>query len=152
MQSEAVGHTQVLSARCSLVLALASASFQRRSLEGTQILQVIERAKCLLLEQSDQAVNIEALAKSLGVGYSRFRRAFREYTGFSPAQYHLQLRINRAAELLRGTTLPVQVIAETLGFESSYYFSRIFSEKLGSSPRAYRARIQSGAAPTTQAR
>jgi transcriptional regulator GlxA family with amidase domain len=119
-----------------------SALAQRQSFAGTDILRVIEQAKSLLGEQVDQPVNMEKLAADLGVGYSWFRRMFREYTQLSPSQYHLQLRINRACELLSRTTLPVAKVSERIGFESPYYFSHIFREKTGYSPRAYRAMSQ----------
>jgi AraC-like DNA-binding protein len=142
MRESAVGYQKILAARAQLILALVSAAAQRQSFAGTDILRVIEQAKVILQEQIDQPVNMEKLASDLGVGYSWFRRMFREYTELSPSQYHLQLRINRACELLSRTTLPVAAISERVGFESAYYFSHIFREKTGSSPREYRAKSQ----------
>ncbi len=142
MRNEAFGYQKIIAARASLILALTAASAVRRSFEGTEILRVIDRAKCLLLEQSDQPVNMEVLAAELGVGYSWFRRMFRQYTGLSPAQYHLQLRITHAAELLRTTTLPIATVGQRVGFESAYYFARIFREKTGYTPSSYRASSQ----------
>jgi AraC-like DNA-binding protein len=125
---EAVGYQQVITAHILQILSLAAATTRRKEFEGTDILRVIEQAKCALLERIDQAVNIEEMASSLHVSYSWFRRMFRQYTGLSPAQYHLQLRINRACELLRSTTIPIAEIGHTVGIDSSYYFSRIFKE------------------------
>lgn len=137
-RTEAVGYQQVICAQLLQILSSAVAITRRREFEGTEILRVIEQAKCLLLERIDQAVNVEELASGLHVSYSWFRRMFRQYTGLSPAQYHLQLRINRACELLRGTTMPVAEVGRNVGFDSSYYFSRIFKEKTSHSPRSYR--------------
>jgi transcriptional regulator GlxA family with amidase domain len=53
-------------------------------------------------------------------------------------QYHLQLRIGRAKDLLTGTALPVQQIAIQLGFDSPFYFSRIFKKKTGLAPQEWR--------------
>jgi AraC-like DNA-binding protein len=100
-----------------------------------------------MLEQSHGALNVEELAASLNVGYSWFRRAFRDYTGLPPAQYHLQLRLHRACELLRATRLPIAAISDELGFETAEYFSRIFKVKHGCSPRAYRAVAQGAKIP-----
>ncbi len=142
MRGEAVGFRKILAARTQVILAMATASSLRKSFEGTDIVRVIEQAKRLLMEQIDQPVNIEKMAADLGVGYSWFRRMFREYVELSPAQYHLQLRINRACELLSKTTLPVAKISERTGFESAFYFSQIFREKTGYSPREYRTMTQ----------
>ena len=98
------------------------------------MLATIERAKCLMLEQIDQPVHMEELAAGLNVGYSWFRRMFRHYTGLSPAQYHLQMRIQHGCELLGTTTLPIATIGQRSGFASAYYFSRIFREKMSVSP------------------
>ena len=142
MRDEAIGYQRIVAARTRLSFALASTAVERVSYRDTDRLRVIERAKCQLLEKIDQSVNVEDIAVGLGIGYSAFRRMFREYTGLSPAQYHLQLRVNTARELLRTTTLPIAVIGRRVGFDSAYYFARIFREKTGHTPSAYRAMSQ----------
>lgn len=142
MRAEAAGHQFIMAARTVLILALACAAAPRRALESSDAGRVLERAKCLLLEHINEPVNMENLAAQLNVGYSWFRRAFRAHTGLSPAQYHMQLRLNRARELLRDTTLPVAVISQRLGFESPEYFARIFKQKCGCTPREHRAETQ----------
>lgn len=142
MREEAAGHQQVMAARTQLIMGLASASMLRNSLEGTDLGRVIERAKFLLLERMAQPVNMEELAAELHVGYSWFRRMFRQYTGLSPAQYHQQLRLNRACEQLRSTALPIALISQELGFDSPEYFARIFRAKTNHSPREYRSMAQ----------
>ena len=139
MRAEAIGYQRVIAARTRLIFALAVAASERAQYQGTDRLRTIEQAKCRLLEQIDQPVNVELLAVDLGVGYSAFRRMFREYTGLSPAQYHLQLRLHAARDLLRTTTIPIAVIGQRVGFGSAYYFARIFREKTGLTPSAYRA-------------
>jgi AraC-like DNA-binding protein len=139
---EQVGYQNIASAHAIQIMAIAAASVLRKDFEGTEILKIIERIKCILLEQHDCAINVENMSKDLGVSYSWLRRMFKQYTGLSPAQYHLHLRINRACELLRNTILPITDISNMLGFSSSYYFSSIFKEKMGYSPREYRALIQ----------
>ena len=142
MRMEAIGYQKVIAAATLHILARATATSQRRNFGAADILRQIERAKCLLLEGVGQPVNVEDLAAGLGVGYSLFRRAFREYTGLSPAQYHLELRLNLASELLRSTTIPIAAVGERAGFESPHYFSRIFKMKAGRSPREHRALSQ----------
>ena len=142
MRQEAIGYQKIIGARTMLIMATATASALRRDFEGTDILNAIERGKALLFEQIDQNINMEEMAASLGVGYSLFRKAFRKYIGMSPAQYHLELRINEASHLLRTTTLPVATIGIRVGFESAGYFCRIFKKKTGQSPSEHRAVTQ----------
>jgi AraC-like DNA-binding protein len=77
---------------------------------------------------------------------NRFQHAFKQHTGLSPYQYHLQLKIHRAEELLRGTDLSVKQIAQLLQFRSVYHFSTLFKRKTGRAPSLYRQQGPLGAA------
>ena len=100
------------------------------------------RAKRLLLENVAQTMNVEELAANLGVGYSWFRRAFRQHTGLSPAQYHMQIRLHHSRDLLSATLLPVATVGQRSGLDSAYHFSHIFKKKTGLTPGEYRAMSQ----------
>lgn len=65
-------------------------------------------------------------------------RAFQQYTGRTPAQYQQHLRLTEGARLLAETDLPVQRIAERVGYRDALYFSRLFRRKFGKSPSQYR--------------
>ena len=67
-----------------------------------------------------------------------FIRYFKEKTGYPPIEFINNLRINRAKKMLQTQNDPVQVIAYSVGFESSNYFSRLFKRKTGFSPSEYR--------------
>jgi AraC-like DNA-binding protein len=67
-----------------------------------------------------------------------FLRAFQAATGKSPIAYLIQLRINRAASLLRRGDDSITDIAFLVGFRDSNYFTRQFRKVFGTSPRAYR--------------
>ena len=77
---------------------------------------------------------MEELAVELGVGYSWFRKMFQHYTNLAPVQYFLQLKINKAKDLLVSTSLSVIEIAMITGFESQFYFSKFFKKQMGMSP------------------
>jgi AraC-like DNA-binding protein len=85
---------------------------------------------------------MEDLANHFNVGYSYFRQMFRKYTGISPTQYHLSLRIQKAKDLLVSTEMSLKEIALELGFETYFYFSRIFKDKTGKSPMEFRKEHQ----------
>jgi transcriptional regulator GlxA family with amidase domain len=80
----------------------------------------------------------EEIAMSVGLGYSVFRKKFKEYTGVSPAQYQINLRINKAKDLLVTSKQSLKEIANDLGFESADYFYRLFKKKTGYTPSDYR--------------
>jgi len=138
LRGERVGYQQIIAARVIQIMANMNAAVRRKEFEGTSILRVIEKAKSLLGEQVELNVNVEQLASSLHVGYSWFRRMFRKYVGMPPSQYQLQVRLNRARELLRNSSLSVAAIAEQAGFGSSYYLARVFRRKFGKTPTTFR--------------
>jgi AraC-like DNA-binding protein len=87
-----------------------------------------------------ESFKLEDLARRAQMSQRSFVRAFRAATGLSPIAYLIQLRINRAARLLRSGTERVTEIAFRVGFADSNYFARQFRQLTGVSPRAYRQR------------
>lgn len=85
-----------------------------------------------------EPVRLEQLAERAGMSKRSFVRAFRAATGSPPIAYLIQLRVNRAAALLRQGAESVTEVAFRVGFGDSNYFARQFRRVLGMSPRAYR--------------
>ena len=100
--------------------------------------KLIAKAKFIIHESFEQPLDMQELAAQLPMGYSAFRKAFKQSTGESPNQYHLNLRLKRAKELLRSTVLNINEIAYQTGFESVFHFSKLFKKKNGISPKVYR--------------
>lgn len=99
---------------------------------------ITDKARILFRSNICNPYSPMQVAQELNIGYSWFRRVFKDYTGLSPGQYYIQLKIEMAKELLRNGQLPVKNIAADLNFQSSFYFSTIFKEKVGMSPTDYR--------------
>jgi AraC-like DNA-binding protein len=70
---------------------------------------------------------------------SRFIRRFREATGRTPARYVQERRLERASELLISTDFSIDKIAEGCGFANRYYFTRVFTQRMGLPPGRYRS-------------
>jgi transcriptional regulator GlxA family with amidase domain len=134
-----IGYEKILAARLLLMLTNVAVFSLRSNLEGTSTIAIVDQARALMNENVKNGIGIEEIANRLGVGYSWFRREFRAYTGFSPGQYFQQLRLNRAKDLLDGTTLSVAQIGNQCGFDSAYNFSYLFKKKTGKTPSEYRA-------------
>lgn len=79
------------------------------------------------------------LAKKFNMSYVHFRRLFKKDVGISLHQYYLQVRINKAKELLSSRKYSIKEICERLGFKDQYYFSRIFRKKTGSPPSTWQS-------------
>lgn len=83
-------------------------------------------------------VSVEEIAKACNVSPCYFRRLFKEYSGKSPLEYRMELRLNMAKEMLESGEWTLEYIAEALGFESTSYFCRIFKRKFGITAGEYR--------------
>jgi AraC-like DNA-binding protein len=97
-------------------------------------------APALARVESDLAAPLynQALARGCGLSPSTFVRRFRAAIGMSPAQYVLERRIATAAERLLTGTYGIEAISEALGFSDRFYFTRVFTRRMGCSPAAYR--------------
>ena len=100
----------------------------------------VEQLRALIASNLGGRRTIEDLSRDCGMSASRLRTAFGATFHLSPKQYQLELRINRAKELLEITDLPVSTIAEQTGFDSIYAFSRQFKRTVGTSPLSFRNR------------
>ena len=120
------------------ILGMAFTSSQNRDFELDDSGQIIERAKIIMVENIHRQVDLQQIAANLGTSYSWFRKAFKEYTGFSPAQYFQELKLRKAKELLKETSLSIKEIAYKLDFSSYEYFLSFFKKRVGLTPSEYR--------------
>ncbi|WP_317928467.1 AraC family transcriptional regulator [Halioxenophilus sp. WMMB6] len=88
----------------------------------------------------DRMFSVKDLADQVGVTMAHFSRIFKQGTGLAPHQFILKAKVTRAQYLLSQTTLPINTIADQLGFSSQSQFSRAFRSFTGFSPRDYRVR------------
>ncbi len=102
---------------------------------------LINRARLIIREELQSRVTIQEIAERLGMGYSNFRKLFKEFTGVSPALYQQDLRLQRAKELLSTTNISIKEIAYQLNFDSPDYFSSKFKMKTGCKPSEYREKM-----------
>lgn len=116
---------------------LSLARFYHRQETFSDVQDKINEAKILIDEQY-RTIKPEEVAHHLCMGYSNFRRVFKEYTGFAPAQYIQEVRINHIKELLTNTTLPLKEIADQCGLEHYDYFFTLFRRITDRTPIEYR--------------
>ena len=80
----------------------------------------------------------DALARLAGVSLRQLERLFRHHLGRSIHRHYLSLRLDRARQLLRETSLPVLDVALATGFGSASQFSRAFARAFGEAPSRVR--------------
>ncbi len=79
--------------------------------------------------------SITDVAGHAGIGERYLRKLFSQYLNLSPLDYLNQLRINKSMELLRNTEMSVKEVSFECGFNSPQYFSRLFKQQTGLSPK-----------------
>ena len=107
---------------------------------GEDALEDYARQGAAFIQQNySRSVTVDQIARQAGVSRSYLYRAFQTAFGCSPSEYLTRYRIQRAAQLLRHSSLPVGAVATSAGFEDPFYFSRVFRREMGVSPTEYRA-------------
>jgi AraC-like DNA-binding protein len=86
-------------------------------------------------------LSLEEYARLCHRSLSSFKREFEKIFQDSPGKWLLQRRLDYSAALLRSSTMNVTEIAFESGFEDISHFSRVFKERFGDSPVAYREKI-----------
>jgi AraC-like DNA-binding protein len=138
VEKEQPGFQQIASGMVLKLLGYIVSFEKQKGFSGKKIAQVIEEVRFTMRKKAGTEINLEELAREHNVGYSYFRQMFKKYTGVPPGQYHLQLKIIRAKELLISTDKSIKEICYELGFQSIYYFSNLFKKKEGINPSDFR--------------
>jgi AraC-like DNA-binding protein len=105
------------------------------------------RAKDLIDRRYAEPLDVATLAGAAYVSSAHFARSFKRAFGETPHRYMLRRRVERAAELLRGTESSVTEVSLDVGFASLSSFSRAFRELMGEPPSAYARRWRGRHAP-----
>lgn len=107
-----------------------------------KLLKKLNEAIDMYLDNPELSVDV--LCCELGMSRTNLNRKMRELTGDSPASYIRQLRLHRAAQLLKSHRLTVSEIAFQVGFSSPSYFSQAFRDYYGITPTEYMNMEKSG--------
>jgi AraC-like DNA-binding protein len=99
---------------------------------------LMERAALRLARVEGPRLRLTALARSLGLSYRTFRRAFAAVAGIAPEAYRIRCRIAAAQELLRAADEPIGEVARRLGYRDGADFARQFARMVGLPPRRFR--------------
>ncbi len=93
-----------------------------------------------LKEEISKKWTLEEMTRESGVGVTTFTQLVKEQSGYTPANFLIFLRLEKAKELLLQTTNKLTDIALECGFYSSQHFSSTFSKWIGMTPNGYRKR------------
>lgn len=98
----------------------------------------INRALNAIHARPHESWTVTGLAEVAAMSRTKFTEKFRETVNRSPNQYLTEWRLMKASQFLRDTPLPIDVIAERVGYRSGPSLTRRFSKAYGKGPAAYR--------------
>ena len=97
----------------------------------------IEKAIHCMNSQYMNNINVSKIAKQLNLDRCYFSTLFSKKMGISPTNYLINLRLEKAAELMKTYGESPSVAAISVGYTDIYNFSKSFKQKYGVSPRNY---------------
>lgn len=100
--------------------------------------QTFQKLDQILRENLAHPWTVEEMAIIMGLGTTAFTEKVKSYSGFSPLNYLINLRISEAIRLLKSSTISLTDIALDTGFYSSQHFSTTFKKLTGYTPGHFR--------------
>lgn len=88
----------------------------------------------------DKTLTLKEISEAVNLSTTYFAALFKKSTGFSIIEFFNRLKTQKACQYLQFTDLRINEIADQLGIEDPYYFSRMFTKIVGISPIKYRSR------------
>lgn len=119
------------------IMSVFYSILHRLSLESTVRNVIIPAIKYIESNYKNPKLSNAELAEKCNISEVYFRRVFAESYKTTPKQFVVDIRINKAKQLLSDGLLKVGSVAEQCGFSNQYHFCRLFKEKTGVTPTEY---------------
>jgi transcriptional regulator GlxA family with amidase domain len=104
---------------------------------------LIARCQTWIAQHYDVDSPVTAMVAESGLAERSFKRRFARATGMAPLEYVHALRLEETKQMLESTDMPVEQIAQEVGYEDASFFGRLFRRKVGLTPAKYRKRFRS---------
>lgn len=132
---------EVLTSLLNHLFILISRNLEENRFMPNTVHEDIVQAVHYFNQNYSQEIVIEKYAQEHRISTAWFTRSFKQYTGVTPMQYVLSLRMTNAQYLLEQTSSNMTEISNIVGYENPLYFSRLFKKHFGVSPAQYRKQM-----------
>jgi len=121
-----------------LMLFVQQKTAKKKRLKDTPVGEIIN----IMTNNIDRRLTINEMAAIVSYSPSHLYNLFKSHTGYSPLDYFIHLKVQRACNYLNNTNLRIKEIALLVGYNDPYLFTRIFTKVMGQSPQKYRSTIR----------
>ena len=119
------------------ILSIFYHMLQRLSMQSSLCRVIMPAIKYLESNYQNPALTNSELADQCNISEVYFRRVFLQHYHMTPKQYLIEIRINKAKQLLSEGALKINAVAQQCGFSNPYHFCHEFKERTGMTPTEY---------------
>jgi AraC-like DNA-binding protein len=98
----------------------------------------LDQSIAFMKKNIGKRLTADDIASRFQYSSSHYTAIFKEKTGMSPIEYFIRLKMHFACQLLTQTDLKIKEVADRIGYDDPYYFSRLFKQVTGHPPKEYR--------------
>lgn len=122
----------------SIQRAIEEPEIYHSSMENTETVDIIEKAKLYLESNYDKNISLYDLSEVLYISYSHLSHIFNREFGISFSAYLTDLRMKKALKFLKDANLKISDVAQLVGYHDSRYFNNCFKKYYSMTPTQYR--------------
>ena len=136
--NQEVGYSARINQLIDELLILIARQLTRQNNSRRDFPQTFTKLEQTLRENLSHQWTVEEMAALVGLGTTAFSEKVKSFTGFSPLNYLINIRISEAIKLLKRPDVHVTDIALDVGFYSSQHFATTFKKLTGYTPSEFR--------------
>lgn len=99
--------------------------------------QIVNQTIYFIENHYAEEITLEKLAQDHFVSPTYLSRIFKDAVGMSPINYLIKIRLTHARDLLKKGTYTIKEVAQLVGYQDAYHFSKSFKKQYGSAPSAF---------------
>lgn len=122
-------------------MQISKETIQPVELQGNNDILIKKVLEIINEQLANPGLNVEMLAETIGISRGHLHRKIKEITGMSPGEYIRTIRLNQAAQLLKGEKKNIAQIAYSVGYSNPSVFSTAFRQFFGMSAKDYQKRF-----------